>query len=212
MKMAIFVLAFIFLRVGFAPQSEAASCHSVDFNAQLSAGETLEKPLGHGLIFYMSPDHLGPNGEWNGWSIKIATAEARNDDYIYPASPPLRFNPAQTFGANYGNDAKASLTYTHEVRFLLSRADYDRLWPLLTNAVWPYNAPQPDQAGNEYVKALNSLRTGELKATVLSYELEPGKDSIRRMRLRVRVTAPVEFAFSPELKAKPAHCAAERNF
>jgi hypothetical protein len=198
------------LYIGFAPQVQG--CHSIAFDGQLSVGESLEKPLGRDLIFRMTPDHLGPHGEFGGWSMKIVTAQFPNDDYIHPATPPLRFNPVQIFGASYGQSAKASLTYEHEVRFLLSRADYDRLWPLLTDALWPYNAPRPDQAGNEYVEALNSLRTGALKVTVLSYELESDKDSIRHMNFRAQVTAPTDFPFAHEFKDESASCPTAQNF
>jgi hypothetical protein len=170
--------------------SHTPSCHSVTFNGQLSAGEIMEKAIGRDLVFLRAPDHLGPKGELNGWSMTVATAKAPQDDYIYPASPPLRFNPVQTFGPSYGQSTKASLTYAHEVRFLLNRTDYDCLCPLLTRALWAHNSLKSDEAGNDYVKALNSLRTGALTVTVLSYELETDKDSIRHMNSHRRASFP----------------------
>ncbi len=92
------------------------------------------------------------------------------------------------------------------MRFLLSRADYDRLSPLLLSALRPYSAPRLDQAGDEYVAALKTLTTGSLDLTVLSYDEDPATSSLRRMKFRAEFTAPRDFGFAPELKPKPATC------
>ncbi len=72
---------------------------------------------------------------------------SRSPDEVHPVNPPLRFNGVQTFGPSYGDDTTTSLSYAHAVRFLVRPADYDRLAPQLTNALWPYNAPRPDGLG-----------------------------------------------------------------
>lgn len=62
------------------------------------------------------------------------------------------------------------VSHPHEMYFLLDRADYDSIWPFLTNALWPYTAPHPGKAGDEYVRKLEALVRGELKFNVQSYD------------------------------------------
>src|SRR5262249_30728341 len=99
-----------------------------------------------------------------------------------------------------------------EVRFLLSRADYDRLWPFLTNALWPYNAPRPDRAGDEYVNEAKTLPMGVLKVEVLSFQVNPSADSLTHMKVQVTFIAPESFPFQAELKAGSSGCPAKWNF
>jgi hypothetical protein len=93
------------------------------------------------------------------------------------------------------------------MRFLLQRKDYERIQPLLTAALWPYSAPHPDTAGTEYLDGLKHLPTGTADLQVLSYDLSPGMDSIRRLTFQVVFTAPSDFKFEPDLQPKPSSCA-----
>ena len=185
----------------------ASRCQAITLTAELSAGDRFEEPIGSALVFQLDPARLGPNGELSGWEMKITTAAAApDDDYIYPVTPPLRFNGVQTLGPSYGDDAKKSLSYPHEVRFLLRRSDYDRIVPLLTNALWPCQAPNPDKAGPEYLAALEKTPAGWLKLTVLSYALAPGTDLIRHIKFRADFVAPKDFIFLSELRPESATC------
>ena len=127
-------------------------------------------------------------------------------DFIYPVNPHMRFNGLQILGPSYGDDTKASLAHPHEMRFLLDRADYDRISPLLTNALWPYSAPHPDQADDEYIGALKTLVTGQLKLTVPAYDADPVNGSIRRINFQAEFTTPGSFELDLALKPKPAVC------
>ena len=193
-------------------QPPGAACQSVWFSHELSAKEPFEKAIGGGLIFRLFPTGLGPKGELNGWHMEIVSVQGlRNDfishdDFIYPVNLPLRFNGTQIFGANYNDDTRASLSYPHVVRFLLRRKDFDRLSTPLENALWPYNAPNPDRAGPDYLDLLKTVATGQLVVKVLSYATEPGTDSLRRMRFRAEFTVPQDFQFAPEFKTKRVTC------
>lgn len=191
--------------------SRIPTCHAALFTVEVVAGDRVEKPIGRDLTFRLDPQGLGPDGDINGWQMTMVTSRSPTEDYIYPVSPPLRFNGVQIFGPSYGDDTKTSLSHPHEVRFLLRGADYDRIYPLLTNALWPYSAPRPDAAADEYTSVLKDLTTGRLKVTVTSYETTPGTDSLRRMTLRAEFTAPGSFTFAPELKPKPAPCPRARE-
>jgi hypothetical protein len=118
----------------------------------------------------------------------------------------LRFNGLQILGPSYGEDTKTSLAHPHEMRFLLDRADYDRISPLLTNALWPHSAPRPDKADDEYVGALKTLAVGQLKFTVRAYDADPASRSIRQIEFQAEFTTQGNFEFDPSLKPKPAAC------
>jgi hypothetical protein len=187
---------------------EAAACKSASFKAEIVAGQSFERDLSSDLTFRLAPTGLGPKGQLHGWEMSILALGRSERDYIYPVNPPLRFNGVQIFGPSYGETTKASLYYPHEVRFLLNQADYDRLSPLVTNALWPYYAPHPDQAAEEYFAVLKTMTTGRLKLTVLSYDADPETDSLRRMKFQVELAVPADFRLAEDLKPKPATCPA----
>jgi len=118
-------------------------------------------------------------------------------------NPPLRFNGSQILGPSYGDDTKTSLAHLRQMRFLLSAAEYDRIWPLVTNALWPYSSPRPDKAADDYLDALKTLPTGRFKFTVQAYDADPLTGSIRHINFRAEFTTPANFDFDPALKAKP---------
>jgi hypothetical protein len=183
----------------------ATSCHSIKLTGELQAGDHFEKVIGGDLVLRLEPETLGPHGALNGWQISLAPSHEPDRDYIYPVNPPLRFNGLQTLGPGY-DDTKTSLANPHEMLFLLDRADYDRIWPLLTNALWPYSAPHPDKAGDEYLSALKTLTVGQLKVTVLAYDADPVNGSIRRINFQAEFTTPTNFELDQALKPKPAVC------
>jgi hypothetical protein len=191
-----------------AAPKQTGPCRSATFTAEVRAERGFQKAIGEDLLFKLTPARLGSGGELSGWEIRVTPAKEPGKDYIYPVNPPLRFNSSQTLGASYGEGTKTSLASSHEMHFLLARSDYDRIQPLLTDALWPYAAPDPDEAANQYVTAVNTLSRGWLKITVLSYDLAPETESIRRVKVRAEIRAPRSFAFAPELGAKPSACPA----
>jgi len=198
-------LLLLGLIVSVAGQPMAA-CHSITLTGELQAGDHFEKVIGGELVFGLEPERLGRDGELHGWRISLAPLHEPDRDYIYPVNPPLRFNGLQILGPSYGDDTKTSLAHPHEMRFLLDRADYDRISPLLTNALWPYSAAHPDKADDEYIGALKILAVGQLKVTVLAYDADPVNGSIRRINFQAEFTTPENFKLDQALKPKPAAC------
>lgn len=194
------------LLVSCAAQSASPSCRQVVLVGAISSGDPYEKIIGQDLVFRLNPWKADPKSGGNGWDISLTPAQARNDDYIYPVNPPLRFNGLQMLGASYGDDTKTSLGHAHQMRLILNAADYKRIQPLLSNALWPYSAPNPDAAADEYVTALKRVTTGKLVLTVTSYGADAGTGFIRRFEFRVVLTAPEAFSFETALKPRPAEC------
>jgi len=187
------------------------TCRSVSFEAELSAGDSFEKMVGGDLVFRLHPMRLGAEGQLNGWRLILAPSQAADKDYIYPVNPPLRFNGLQILGPSYGEDTKASLGQPHEMRFLLNQADYDRISLLVTNALWPYSAPHPDLAADEYVTGLKTITTGWLKLTVLSYKPDSATGELTNMKFGVQIKVPRDFVLAPGLKPQPTACPSNPN-
>ena len=175
------------------------ACQSVSFKVHLNAGDSFERELGGGLLFRVR------SLKDPGWFLDIVPAEANTMDYIYPVNLPLRLNPNQTLGPGYGETVKSSLAHRHEMRFLLNRSDYDRVFGLIGNVLWPYQTSDPDKALSDYTNAVDNARKGSLKVTVSSYKTDP-KGALTRIKLRVEVTTPPDFQFAPHLNPLPWPC------
>src|SRR5712675_947718 len=137
-------------------------CNAVTITIKLRADENFQRRI-NDLAFKMQ--RLSSTG----WVFSLEDAKGR--DFIYPANPALRFNSSQTLGAGYGDTAKQSLSRGRELRFLLSDLDYEAFQPYVTNALWPYNAPDPEHAIGQYLDALDKLRTGLLHLSVIRSDI-----------------------------------------
>jgi hypothetical protein len=188
------LLAAIDLRAQSSP-----ACLSVSFKVHLDAGDSFERELGGGLLFRVR-SLKDPS-----WFLDIVPAEANTKDYIYPVNLPLRFNANQTLGPGYGETVKSSLAHPHEMRFLLNRSDYDRVFGLIGNVLRSYQTSDPDKALSDYTNAVDDARKGSLRVTVSSYKTNP-KGALTRIKLRVEVTTPPEFQFAPHLNPLPWPC------
>jgi hypothetical protein len=175
------------------------ACQSVSFKVHLNAGDSFERELGGGLLFRVT------SLKDPGWFLDIVPAEANTMDYVYPVNVPLRLNPNQTLGPGYGETGKSSLAHPHEMRFLLNRSDYDRVFGLIGNVLWPYQTSDPDKALSDYTNAVDNAKKGSLKVIVSSYKTDT-KGALTRIKLRVEVTTPPDFQFAPHLNPFPEPC------
>jgi hypothetical protein len=177
-------------------------CSAIEMVMRIEAGRNYAQSIGNGLTFKIS---AMKDKEW-GWNLSLEDNMGR--DYIYPVNPPLRLNPSQTLGRGYGDSARQSLSHDRNLRFLLDNADYNHLEPLMDNALWPYSAPDPDRALDEYVTALHNLQTGVLKLEILAADIAPN-DSVRSAKFHVEFVAPQAFHFDASLHPHPSACPVE---
>jgi hypothetical protein len=201
-------VSLVFLSVTGRSVSQSptpSTCLSTVVAGELTSGNHFEKTIGGGLVFRLNPEQHGSSGELSGWSIALVPLQG-HDDFIYPVNPPLRFNGETILGPSYGDDTKASLGHPHVLFFLLSPGDYDKIAPLMTNALWPYSAPRREKAADEYESALRSLTKGQLELTVQAYDADPASGSIRRLKFLAEFIAPAGFRFNPSLKARHVAC------
>jgi len=102
----------------------------------------------------------------HGWFLDIVPAEANTKDYIYPVNLPLRSNGNQTLGPGFGETVKSSLAHPHEMNFLLSRSDYDRISDLVGNVLRSYQTKDPDKALSDYTNAVDRAKKGSLRVAI----------------------------------------------
>ncbi|MHB8217148.1 MAG: hypothetical protein ACYDDS_13825 [Candidatus Sulfotelmatobacter sp.] len=197
--LAALVSIFVTTAISARAQSSPA-CASIFFKAALNAGEDFERELGSGLLLRVRSQ------KESGWFLDIVPAEANSKDYIYPVNLPLRLNGNQTLGPGYGETIQSSLAHPHEMNFLLSRSDYDRIFNLVENVLWSYQTPDPDKALSDYTNAVDNARKGSLKLTISSYKTDPKTGALTHIKLRGQITTPIDFQFAPRLNPLPGPC------
>ena len=171
-------------------------CNAVTITIKLRADENFQHRI-NDLTFKML--RLSSTG----WVFSLEDAKGR--DFIYPANPALRFNSSQTLGAGYGDTAKQSLSRGRELRFLLSDLDYEAFQPYVTNALWPYNAPDPEHAIGQYLDALDKLRTGLLHLSVIRSDISRD-DVVQSAEFGLEFIAPGSFHFESSLVPHSLSC------
>jgi len=181
-------------------QETTPQCTAVAWTISLKAGDDIQRRI-NDLTFKVRATK--DKGFCWGWMFSLE--DPAGHDFIYPVNPPLRFNPSQTLGCGYGQTARESLKINRELRFLLNEYDYERFDPLVKNALWPYYAPNPDRAAEDYLTALRELSTGLLRLKILRSDVAPD-DAVRSAELEVEFIAPSDFHFDPRLKPYSTNC------
>jgi hypothetical protein len=177
-----------------------ADCQFVSFKVILNTGADFEREFGGGLLFRLRDQ------KDSGWLIDVVPAEANTKDYVYPVNLPLRANSNQTLGAAYGETLKSSLAHPHEMNFLLSRPDYDRISALIGNVLFAYKTSDPDKALSDYTNAVDRAAKGWLKVTIASYKTDPKTGTPTHIKLHVQITTPTNFQFAPRMNPFPGPC------
>jgi len=179
---------------------ENLPCRRAVFEARIRGGEAYSRSLGGGLVF-----HLRPEEKNQGWQI-VVSPEGSQQDWAYPVNPPLRSANAQAMMTGWGEGVRARLSYSHQVRFLVHKADYERMSQLVSDALWPYSAKDPEHATEAYFDELARVQTGTVEVTALDYDRDGPPESVQWMRFRAVVVTPGDFAADPQLDWRPAAC------
>jgi hypothetical protein len=191
-------------------------CRSVSFSGQIHAGEKFSKEIGGGLVLVLAPQKFanGPDtssSQLSGWGIGLYLASAKTphdaaQDFIWPVNPPFHFNPIQDIGTSYGITAIEKLKHSILYNFVLDWADYDKIGHLASDAIWPYEAKDPDHAGENYLAALNALQLGQIRFSPIRYVTTEKGMSILKLEFRVEIAAPSTFPFAASLDPTPSAC------
>jgi hypothetical protein len=178
-------------------------CRKAVFSGSINGGEPYSRELGSGLTLKLIP--LKDN--W-GWEIQVRP-HGRDDDYGYPLNPPLRGGNEQYLGTGYGLTAREQLSHEHEVRFLLDAADYQRIFKLASHALWPYQAPNPDNAAQLYFDGIAKARSGLIRLAISGSETNADGSEVKWMRFDATVIVPSSFEMVSDLKSVGAECPAQ---
>jgi hypothetical protein len=197
----LFSAVLFFHQPAFSQYQNPSSCNSVALQLSLEQGRSYEKSIGPLTLKIEAQKDV--HDKDLGWYYTLVDDLDR--DYIYPANLPIRYNPLQTLGAGYDLDAAGSMDWNRSARFLLSRSDYERIDPLLKQALWPVDAPDPENAGRNYINALKNTDGGFLNLKISDAEVSPG-NIVRRAVLEIKFTAPAAFPFDPSLSPEITAC------
>jgi hypothetical protein len=198
---ALAILLSMPLLAAISAQAQSSyPCQSVFLKISLRAGDDFARELGGGLLFRVRSQ------KEPGWFVDIVPAEANTKDYIYPVNLPLRSNGNQILGPGYGETVKSSLSHSHEMNFLLTRTDFDRIFDLVGNVLSSYKTKDPDQVLSDYTNAVDRAQKGSLKVAISSYKTDPKTGALTRIKLRVQITTPIDFQFAPKLNPLPWTC------
>jgi len=201
----LFLCLFSSVRGAAQPPGDTPSCHSVLFAAKLNAYDDFDQDLGDGLVLRVKSFNEP------AWFIDVVPAAKPQNDYVYPVNPPLRFNGNQMLGPGYSETIESSLNHPHEMYFLLSAPDFDRISSLIGNVLWPYQTSDPDKALADYLAALKAAKTGWLELTVRHYEVDAA-GGLKSIQFRVQVVVPSDFALDKDLKYERVSCPAKNNW
>jgi hypothetical protein len=199
-RMPLTVLLPLCLLATTGVHAQSSACQSVFFKVALNAHDDYERELGEGLLFRVQSQ------KDSGWFIDVVPAEENKKDYVYPVNLPLRENPNQTLGPGYGETVDSSLNHPHVMNFLLTRADYDRVFDLIGNVLWSYQTPDPDKALSDYNGAVDEAKKGQLKIIVASHKTDSKTGALVHIKLRVQIRIPAEFHLAPGLYPFPSSC------
>lgn len=176
-------------------------CKTVMFRVSLEQGRSYQKNIG--ALTLKIDAQKDVHDKDLGWYFTLVDDLGR--DYIYPANLPIRFNPLQILGPGYDFSAHDSMSWNRSARFLLSKSDYERIDPLLKQALWPVDSPDPENAGRHYVNALRNADGGIMELNILDSEIS-SDNVVRRMVLEITLTAPASFPFDPSLPPETGDC------
>ena len=192
------VLSIFAARQPYQDKGTQAQCAVVTISFSSKTDDSFQQQISD-LTFKVQPLKS------TGWMFSLEDAKGR--DFIYPVNPALRFNGSQMLGASYGDTAKQSLSHNRELRFLLTGPDYDAFWPYVEHALWPYAAPDPDQAAEQYLSQLDKLRTGLLRLTIVRADISES-DEVRSAVIKVEFIAPTAYPFLSSLSPRTVACQA----
>jgi hypothetical protein len=194
--LAIAVLSILAAGLPTQDKSTQPQCTAVAISLLLKTDDSFQEAISD-LTFKVQPM------ESAGWIFSLE--DAKGHDFLYPVNPPLRLNSSQTLGAGYGDTAKQSLDHGRELRFSLNESDYAALWPYVEHALWPYTAPDPDHAANQYLSELDKVRTGLLRLTVIRSDVSES-DEVRFADFKIEFIAPRDYQFVSSLPRQAISC------
>ena len=211
------VVCLLLFGVCHAQAPSVSACHMVSFGGSLSQGQELKKDIAAGLSLDVWPTPKGKAVRDEGWFIDMVPDNSLTVDYLNFINIPLRESNNRVLGPGYNgaapnwrNTAEQSLSHPHEMRFLLTKADYDQVSAANDKATFFEGSRKVlEEAGRNYqvfLKLIDSLPTGWLSIRILSYKVDPNTGFPLNIQFQVELSAPRTFMFAPDLNPIPTQC------
>ena len=219
MTAKVFFPVFCLLVAGacFAQAPPVPACHMVSFGGSLAQGQELDKDIASGLQLRVWPTPMGKALRDEGWFIDVISQGEPAGYYLNFVNVPLRESNNRVLGPGYNvdtrghNTAEQSLSHVHEMRFLLTKGDYDQVSAANEKVpgVFEGSTEALDEAGRKYQefqKLVSSMPTGWLSFRILSFKVDPSTGFPLSIQFQVDLSAPSTFTFAPDLKPTPTQC------
>jgi hypothetical protein len=120
--------------------------HSYKITGELIRGEKFAKEFGNNLILELSPTDTG-------WLIEIKEKTHPDDDFLWVATPPFRFDNPRYLEMVYGRDIQQTVEWTpRDFFFVTSYLDYQKLKEAIPKVLWPTGeSPETIQAAEQLI-------------------------------------------------------------
>jgi hypothetical protein len=181
--------------------------HPLTFTAEVSAGKTFRRSIGHGLDLVLVPDST--EGSISGWTIEVSPQiKASNPectDFLGVVTPPLRFGNPRYLDTQYGLLAQEAVARSpREFSFVLNCSDFETERKRLEIVLWPYSYPQ--KVVDEAMAKWGSSPLGKGKLWIEDSRITPGMETadgsnpgvIHWIRFKVEITFPARPPTSPK--------------
>ncbi len=129
-----------------------ATCDTVKLAGQVVAGERFEARFAPNLLFRLAPTPESPPNP-PGWTIEVRSADTRQKEYSWVATPPYRFSNARYIDTGYGISAEAAVKMSERsFSFVLNDEDYETMAAAVNVLLWP-----GDRAADRIERARHTL-------------------------------------------------------
>jgi hypothetical protein len=159
--------------LGQAPAHDEQK-NAVKFTGEVERGKMFERDIGHGLLFWITPD---PGGLDMGWTIEIVPKSHASDDedeFSAIATPPYHFFNLRYLDTSYGTTAKESVGISpRKFNFVQSVEDARAAYDIVNAEIYPSDISKPESERLARRAATIRLGTGEL--AILDSRITPGK-------------------------------------
>ena len=150
----------------------------------IESDDDFQRAIGGGLLVRLRPEAAS-----GGWVISVVPQDDifLSPDFVYVATPPYRGDHPRYLGPIYGHDAASAVDYSpREVRFVRTRADYERALAAVRALLWPDSGYSKEAARATLAEIKPRIGTLRLEITGSRLATTPdGRGRIERLEFRI---------------------------
>ncbi|MDF2765415.1 MAG: hypothetical protein K0S81_2409 [Rhodospirillales bacterium] len=144
---------------------------TIAVSGEVSAGEDFTAELPDGLVFVLEAVRQAPPNP-TGWTIKIHKADLPDQDLVWPANPPYRFDNVRYLDTGYGKTPEQMLEWNpRRFSFYDDPAAAERATKRIEVVLWQNGDEPPARPDPKGIAVFNILesrigRIGEAPAVI----------------------------------------------